>query len=385
MIPVVFLHVARLLVQSRRLAAMAGLALFIFAPIAAAQVPGAPMQFMLVHADPGSGDCRPEGCADWIAAEGMIDAKSPGDLRELLASIGNRKLPIIVNSPGGNVAAAMEMGEIIRKHGLSVAVGGTRLRSCPNDQPLCGDGWRAGAKGIVYSVGARCFSACPFVLAAGIRRVISPFGIVGVHQVKTTYDQERIFYRMKYQIVNGKKRLISRQEISRKFIGLRDSTTLSKSQRSKFLAYLKEMGIDRSILDMAMSAAPSSIRLITPDEAMKIRLMTDQASADDLIKAGACAPGQPFSACQAPVSTDSAALIANPPFATWQLNPVQDFLAPSIAPSTGLRSQGSDCVQQSSDYSPHWVSSSVISSDSSAIRCRSSASVPSSTSPSPKQ
>lgn len=385
MIPVVFSHLARLLVRNCRLGAAAGLALFTLAPMAAAQVPGAPMQFMLVHADPGSGSCRPEGCVDWIAAEGMIDAKSPGDLRKLLASIGSRKLPIIVNSPGGNVAAAMEMGEIIRKRGLSVAVGGTRLRSCPNDQPLCGDGWHAGAKGVVYSAGARCFSACPFVLAAGVRRVISPFGIVGVHQVKTTYDRERILYRMKYQIVNGKKRLISRQEISRKFIGLRDSTTLSKSQRSKFLAYFKEMGVDRSILDMAMSAAPSSIRLLTPDEAMKIRLMTDQASADDLIKAGACAAGQPFSACQAPVSTDSAALFANPPFADWQLNPVQDFLAPSIAPSTDRSSQGSDCVQQSSDYSPHWVSSSVISSDSSAMRCRSSASVPSSTSSSPKQ
>jgi hypothetical protein len=279
----------------------------------------------------------------------------------------------------------MEMGEIIRKRGLSVAVGGTRLRSCPIDQPLCGDGWRAGAKGAAYSGGARCLSACPFVLAAGIRRVISPFAIVGVHQVKTTYDQERIIYRMKYRVVNGKKHVISRQEISRKFVGLRDSTTLSKSQRSKFLAYLKEMGIDRSILDMAMSAAPTSMRLLTPDEAMKIRLMTDQASADDLIKAGACAPGQPFSTCLAPISTDSTALFANPAFADWQLNPVQDFLAPSITQDAGRSQQAGDCAQQSSDYSPHWVSSSVISSDNSAMRCRSSASVPSSTSPSPKQ
>lgn len=180
---------------------------------------GAPMQFMLVHADPSSGNYRPEGCVDWIAAEGMIDARSPGDLRKLLASIGNRKLPIIVNSPGGNVAAAMEMGEIIRKPGLSVAVGGTRLQSCPSSQPLCGDGWRAGANGVVYPAGTKCPSACPFVLAAGVRRVVRPFGIVGVHQVKTTYDQERIVYRMKYQTVNGKKRLISRQEISANLLG----------------------------------------------------------------------------------------------------------------------------------------------------------------------
>jgi len=385
MILAVFSHFRHRIIQGLRLGAAAGLALFTLAPMAAAQVPGAPMRFMLVHADPTSGACRPEGCVDWIAAEGMIDAKSPGDLRKLLASIGNRKLPIIVNSPGGNVAAAMEMGEIIRKRGLSVAVGGTKLLSCPGGEPLCGDGWRAGAKGVIYSAGSRCLSACPFVLAAGVRRVISPFSIAGVHQVRTTYDQERIVYRMKYQIVNGKKRVISRQEISRKFVGQYDSTKLSKSMRSKILAYFKKMGVDRSILDIAMSATPSSIRLITPDEATKIGLVTDQASADDLIKAGACAVGQPLPACVAPISTDLAAHFTNPPFADWQLNPMQDFLAPSIASHTDRNPQSGDCVPQSADYSPHWVSSSVISSDSSAMRCRSSASVPSSTSPSPKQ
>jgi len=368
-----------------RLGAIAALALSGLTTAAIAQTPGAPMQFMLVHADPSSGNCRPEGCMDWIGAEGMIDARSPSDLRKLLASIGNRKLPVIINSPGGNVAAAMEMGDIIRKYGLSVAVGGTRLQSCPSSQPFCGDGWHAGAKGVTYSAGARCLSACPFVLSAGVRRVASPFAIVGVHQVKTTYDQERIIYRMKYQIVNGKKRLISRQEISRKFVGLHDSTTLSKSQRSKFLAYFKKMGVDRSILDMALSTVPSSIRLITPDEATKINLVTDKAAADDLIKAGTCAADQPFSACLAPISTDSTALVANPPFADWQLNQVQDFLAPSITDHADRSQQAGACAQQPSDYSPHWVSSTVISSDNSAIRCRSSASVPSSTSPSPKQ
>ncbi len=385
MILIAFSHIARRIARICRLGAAAGLGLFALTAAAAAQAPGAPMQFMLVHADPSSGDCRPDGCMDWIAAEGMIDARSPADLRKLLASVGNRKLPIIVNSPGGNVDAAMAMGEIIRKRGLSVAVAGTRLKSCPNNQPLCADGWRAGSKGIAYSAGSRCFSACPFVLAAGVRRVVSPFSIVGVHQVRTTYNQERIIYRMRYQIVNGKKRLVSRQEVSRKFVGQHDSTKLSKSQRSKFLAYFKEMGVDRSILDMAMSAAPTSIRLIAPDEAVKIGLQTDKASADDLIKAGSCATGQPFSACQAPASTDLAAVFANPPFGSSQLNPVQDFLAPDIAPSTIQMQQGGDCVPRSSDYSPHWVSSTVISSDNSAMRCRSSASVPSSTSPSPKQ
>ena len=296
-------------------------------------MPGAPMRFMLVHANPGSIDCRSDGCADWIAAEGRIAAESPADLRKLLASIGNRKLPIIMNSPGGDVNAAMEMGRIIRKQRLSVALGGTRLRNCPSDQPLCAKGWSDGANGVVNSIGTGCFSACPFMLAGGIRRVVSPFSIVGVHQAIMTYNQERISYRTTYQVINGKKHIISRQEISRKFVGQYDSTKLSKSLRSKILAYFKEMGVDRSILDMAMSTAPQSIRLIPQDEAKKIGLVTDVASADELINAGTCAPGQAFSSCVAPVSTDPSALFTTPPYPVWELDPVQDIFPSFAAPS----------------------------------------------------
>ncbi len=45
----------------------------------------------------------------------------------------------------------MHMDEIIRKRGPSVAVDGTRLRACPNEQPLLGGGQCAGAKGTLYS------------------------------------------------------------------------------------------------------------------------------------------------------------------------------------------------------------------------------------------
>jgi hypothetical protein len=106
MVFAVFRRLLQGIVEACRLAVMTGLALTGLATVSMAQVPGAPMQFMLVHADSGSGNCRPEGCMDWIAAEGMIDARSPGDLRKLLTSIGNRKLPIIVNSPGGKCSGS---------------------------------------------------------------------------------------------------------------------------------------------------------------------------------------------------------------------------------------------------------------------------------------
>src|ERR1700743_1798976 len=67
-----------------------------------------PMEFVLVHGD--AGYCGSNGvCADWIAAEGQITADPPRRLQKILKTVGKRKLPIIVRSPGGDVASAMEM------------------------------------------------------------------------------------------------------------------------------------------------------------------------------------------------------------------------------------------------------------------------------------
>lgn len=304
-----------------------GLILSAFTTGAAAQLPGQPMQFVLVHADSGSAGCRPDGsCIDWIAAEGVIEADSPAALRKMLASIGDRKLPIVLRSPGGNVDSAIEMGRLIRKRGLSVAIGGTRLRDCPISEPLCSTGWREGAKGTVYSV-SYCLSACPYMLAGGVRRMFGLFSFVGVHQITMTYDDQRIRYRMEYQIINGRKRIIKRQEISRKVIGQHESTKVPKALKARIFAYFKEMGVDRSIFDMAMTATPASMRFIPQMEAVKIGLITDQANANDLVVAGACAVGQPLASGVAPASADPAALMANPPYATTDLYTFQDYLS----------------------------------------------------------
>ena len=63
----------------------------------------APMRFVVVRSDaPG---CEPT-CPEWISAEGAITAKSPALLKAALKTLGRRNLPIVVNSPGGDVDAA---------------------------------------------------------------------------------------------------------------------------------------------------------------------------------------------------------------------------------------------------------------------------------------
>lgn len=297
------------------------------ATTAAAQSLPDSMQFVLIHGDARSGYCHTDGsCMDWIAAEGRIDKGSPAALRKMLASIGNSKLPIVVRSGGGNVDAALAMGRLIRARGLSVAVGGTRLNGCPIAEPLCAEGWRNGAKGSVYSAGSFCYSACPFMLAGGVRRMFSQFSSVGVHQITMVYDGERIRYRTEYQVVNGKKRILARQEIGREWVGQHSNTKMTKAFRKALLAYFNEMGVDSSIFDLAMSATPQALHLISQLDGAAIKLTTDLATADELVAAGACPVGRPLSGCVAPASVAPSALKAEPAFAAWKFPLTDDFL-----------------------------------------------------------
>ncbi|TCR92092.1 hypothetical protein [Rhizobium sp. BK376] len=308
-----------------------------------------PMEFVLVHGDAAYCD-RDGTCADWIAAEGQIKADTPKKLQKILKTVGKKKLPIIVRSPGGDVAAAMEMGLVIRKKGLSVAVGGSRLSGCGFTDPFCtsGRGKDGSATGEVYSSGAVCFSACPLLLAGGVRRIASPFALIGVHQITTTYREERVRYRTEYQMVNGRKKILSQKEIGRKIVGQHDTTKLGKKQKAALIAYLDKMGIDDAIFDMMMSATPSSIRLIKQDEAIQIKMTTEQESADDLVLVNGCADGKTIASCIAALHpappTPPPAPVSTPPVLPATDPAPQTPAQPSPSQPVQLPTTGSDEV-----------------------------------------
>jgi hypothetical protein len=255
---------------------------------------------VLVHGS--AAYCHADGaCTDWIAAEGQIMADSPKKLQKLLAKVRGKSLPIIVRSPGGDVAAAMQMGLIIRRKGLSVAVGGTRADVCGEAEPLCEAARQKDGSmtGDVYSSGAICLSACPLLLAGGVRRIASPFSLIGVHQITTTYREVRVQYRTEYEMLNGKKKILSQREVGRKMVGKHDTTKLGNKQKAALIAYLKKMGVDPGLFDLMMSANPQSIRLLTQVEALDLKMMTEQSSADQLALVGACPQDKTISDCAA--------------------------------------------------------------------------------------
>ena len=285
---------------------LTAISLLVFSPLSseAAEVAGGmPMQFLLVHGD--MGPCRADNnCPDWISAEGQIMADSPRKLQKFLKRLGNPKLPIVVSSPGGDVRAAMEMAYAIRKQKLSVAVGRTRSRGCLYAEPICSTAIAkdSSIKGEPFSAGAICFSACPLLFAGGVERVSSPFALLGVHQITTTYSEVRVQYRTEYEMVNGKRKVLSKREIGRKFVGKYDTTKLDKAQKARLVAFLDKMGVDKSLVDVMLGTDPSGIHLISQMDALKMKLTTELADAVALVSARNCGDNRSISDCVAPPS-----------------------------------------------------------------------------------
>lgn len=66
------------------------------------------MRFAIVRS--ATSTCEPS-CSEWITAYGTIKPDTPSKLRKGLQKLGKRRLPIVIDSNGGAVLAAMEMIE----------------------------------------------------------------------------------------------------------------------------------------------------------------------------------------------------------------------------------------------------------------------------------
>lgn len=255
-----------------------------------------PMKFVVVRSS--TPFCEPN-CPEFIWARGAIEAGTPAAFKKLLKRIGNKRLPIVLSSPGGSVDAAYKLGRMIRERKLDVGVGSAYLTACPAAQPDCeAQQKKTGVySGVVVDYGVYCNSACPLVLAGGVRRLAGPTTYVGVHQITTTYSRETIRYREKYKIVKGKKRVIEKKIVSRKKVGSYQTTKLSKSSERAFLAYLKEMGVAKSYFAAAQGTPAKDMRQLSRLEMIGMSLVTREESAGIFARAGLCQSGRPAENC----------------------------------------------------------------------------------------
>ena len=269
-------------INQQLLAVLAALLMFLL-PAAAKEKLEAPMRAAIVTLkDPACGAI----CPRWIMLEGRITDASPNMLKALLQKPEAAQLPILISSSGGSVTAAMIMGRMIRRGQHDVAVARTRLANCPASAKTCTIPQKPKSilQGNATETRAFCNSACPLVLAAGTSRSASANVFVGLHQVKTNWTQDKIVYRETYKIVNGKKKIISRKQISRSRAKSYTTVGLHKELRKSMQTYLKDMGVTDGFFTFMEKAPPNKIYAVKPQELKSIKLVTTTASVGNFLQ-----------------------------------------------------------------------------------------------------
>ncbi|NNH46009.1 hypothetical protein HLI03_30915 [Rhizobium laguerreae] len=212
-----------------------------------------PMDFALVH----DGNCK-ETCIQWISAEGAITSDTPKRFKTLLRNLKGQEFPVVFQSYGGDVDAALSIGRMIRAAGFETAIGRTRLNDCPMLEPRCAqkivrNGW---SEGEVHAGGAYCFSACPLALAGGKVRAAGATSDIGLHQ-----------------ITNGRKNSGYGTAGRRNLDAI--STRSDPVLKRMLSIYLDEMGVSRDdVFAMMGLATPEGLYRVQNAEALRSGLIT---------------------------------------------------------------------------------------------------------------
>ena len=184
------------------------------------------------------------GVSFWVAATGQIGPETPAKFQEFLDTNGIAGGQLVLHSPGGNLAAGLELGQIIRDYGFTTHIGRTRRTIDTYDKPC--DTWFDGVEGGI------CASSCAYAFLGGKERFVNspyyvtPGSILGFHQ----------FYG------GGEEDLVTPEQAA----GIRASTlSLAQAITGQIVMYAVQMGIDPRIVAFA-SATPSE-ELYFPTEA----------------------------------------------------------------------------------------------------------------------
>ncbi|MER9692649.1 hypothetical protein NKJ16_12055 [Mesorhizobium sp. M0179] len=228
-----------------------------------------PMHFVVVrNSTPG---CEPT-CPEWISAEGHIVAGTPALLKALLKKLGPRKLPLALNSPGGETDAAMALGHMIRASGLDTMVGKTEFSECAPDTKACGPGDLR--FGVANPVGAVCSSACTMVLAGGVRRLADSRAFVGIHRIMLPTAKK----------IHGKKTIVL--------------VPIPKWYERKVDSYFTEMKAGSWIVSAMQKTPDDSIRYLMTYELLDLNLITETGHGDTRTSIDICKTTPPAGNCR---------------------------------------------------------------------------------------
>jgi hypothetical protein len=137
----------------------------------------------------GAPDACGRGCDSWIAVEGQVDSGAAPRFRNFFQKVRGRNLPIYFSSPGGNLDQALAMGAMLREKPVTARVARTVVRECgfeAQDSDVCLKLKQSGRElhGELWTRGATCNSACPYLMLGATTREIAPDAVLAVHSPK---------------------------------------------------------------------------------------------------------------------------------------------------------------------------------------------------------
>lgn len=217
-----------------------------------------PMSFYIARGEPDSCGI---GCSEWIVGEGRFVFGTAERFRAILRHAGNHKLPVFFNSPGGEVRAATSLGRLMRQRGMTAGVARTVPADCAGLQDEACDRIKKKAEGPLQArlsgYGGQCNSACVYALVGAATREVPPTAVIGVHAVHLT---------MTVKILRGPK--LPQAKLN----------AMAKSRlddvNGNLRDYVKEMGVDPELFDMASKVSPATLRVLTRDEIARLGIDT---------------------------------------------------------------------------------------------------------------
>lgn len=170
-----------------------------------------------------------------VILDGEIDSGAPGRLAVALKKIGGDGADVYINSPGGSLAAGMEIGRILRNVQANTYIG--TLVSDPTRK-------FGNAIGTKFVPGA-CYSSCALVFLGGVYRYGNQKSKYGVHRFWT-------------QAAPSKDDLDYAQIVS-----------------AAITSYIREMGVNPGLFDLMVKAGKDTIRILTESELSNLNVVNN--------------------------------------------------------------------------------------------------------------
>jgi hypothetical protein len=207
----------------RPLAAVAAMTFMTLAPLSAARADEMTFEAVQYHG------------VSAISATGRITDRTPRTFLDFLKRTGRDNLHAVIflDSPGGVVLSAMELGAIWRKIGAAVVVA------------QISPGFFGGNGSLTN---AQCLSACVYALIGGRKRVIPPESEVGIHKMFLTIDGTDVENYTSKDRANA------------------------KTLRDLLLGYTSRMGVSPELITRAERTPSEELHILTRGEIKKWHL-----------------------------------------------------------------------------------------------------------------